>query len=194
MDYLNELDHSLFIFLNKHHSPFWDKVMFTISERTFWFPFYLILIIYIIYEFRKKSWALLPCLGLSVAATDQISSSLFKPWIARLRPCHDANLANLITLVNNHCGGKYGFMSSHAATTFVLAMFLTITLDKRHRYLKIFAFIWAASISYSRIYLGVHFPGDVLAGALLGIICGYLFGLLYQKLIRKYFPSELITP
>lgn len=167
--------------------------MFAISDKYVWFPFYLLLVIYIIYEFRKKSWALLPCLGLSVAATDQISSAIFKPWIARLRPCHDDRLDELITLVNNHCGGTYGFMSSHAANSFVLAMFLTITLDKKHRYFKIFTFIWAAAISYSRIYLGVHFPGDVLAGALLGIICGYLCGILYQKLLRKYFPAELIN-
>lgn len=193
MSYLNDLDHSLFIFLNRHQTPFWDTVMFWISDKYVWFPFYLLLIIYIIYKFKKKSWILVPCIGLSVAATDFISSAIFKPWIGRLRPCHDASLADVITIVNNHCGGTFGFMSSHAANSFVLAMILTITLDKSHRIFKIFTFLWALTISYSRVYLGVHFPGDILAGALLGMLSGYVFGKLYQVLVVKYFPGSGIT-
>lgn len=193
MSYLTELDHSLFLFLNRYHSPFWDTVMFLISDKYVWFPFYLLLVIYIIYKFRKKSFILVHCIGLSVAATDLISSAIFKPWIGRLRPCHDPRLAEVITIVNNHCGGKYGFMSSHAANSFVLAMILTITLDKSHKYFKIFTFLWAITISYSRVYLGVHFPGDILAGALLGMLSGYGFGKLYQVLVVKYFPGSATT-
>jgi undecaprenyl-diphosphatase len=186
LDYLKKLDHELFVLLNGLHDPFWDKVMIIASDKYVWFPFYGILLAFLIYLYRKRSLVLLPALGLTVAAADQISSTIFKPWIARLRPCHDASLSQVINLVNG-CGGSYGFMSSHAANSFALAVFLAVVLDRRYNWLKAVLFVWALVVSYSRIYLGAHFPGDILAGALVGSLLALLFGFLYHKLADRWF-------
>ncbi|MDB5262822.1 MAG: PA-phosphatase, partial [Adhaeribacter sp.] len=138
---------------------------------------------------RHKSILKLVAIVLTVVAADRISAAIIKPWVARLRPCHDAALAELIVIIDR-CGGQFGFVSSHAANTFGLAMIAAMLLDRSYRYFKFFLFIWAAFISYSRIYLGVHYPGDVLGGALLGILLGLIIGWLYHWIIKRYFPEK----
>lgn len=190
LEALENLDRSLFIYLNSKHSGFWDVIMVAVSERVFWIPFYILIVGYIIYTYRIKGLILLALLGVTVIAADQISASLIKPYFARLRPCHELSLENLINVVDG-CGGKFGFLSSHATNFFALAVYLNLTLSKKYKYFKIFLLIWAAFISYSRVYLGVHYPGDIISGALLGTLLAYLFSKIYKIVLKKYYPDNL---
>ncbi|QNF35185.1 phosphatase PAP2 family protein [Adhaeribacter swui] len=185
LDKLKQLDHEWFLAINGYHSSFWDPIMIAISDRWFWIPFYALLVAFLIFRFRRQSILMFLAVALSLIAADGISSRFIKPYFARLRPCHDASLSETINIVAG-CGGKFGFLSSHAANTFAIAMLFALMLPERYRYFKIFAFVWAIVISYSRVYLGVHFPGDVLGGAVLGILLGFIFGLWFRKLSVRY--------
>lgn len=185
LEYLKRLDQELFVSINGYHSAFWDPIMVAISDRKFWIPFYALLVAYLIYRFRRQSILMFLAVALSILAADGISSRFIKPYVARLRPCHDATLSDTIYIVDG-CGGRFGFLSSHAANSFAIAMLFTFMLPDKYRYFKIFTFIWAATISYSRIYLGVHFPGDVVGGALLGMLLGWLFAVLFKNLLQRY--------
>lgn len=159
--------------------------MYWSSDKIFWFPFYL-LIIYFLYRcFGTKVWQSLLIIGLLVFASDQIASGLIKNTVKRLRPSHEPNLTTIIHLSKAGAGGMYGFVSSHAANSFALAMFLSLLLDKNYRPLKIVLLCWAILVSYSRIYNGVHYPSDVMVAGIIGSLLGAIFYLLYQCLFRK---------
>ena len=106
----------------------------------------------------------------------------------RLRPCHEPVLDGLVYLVKNKCGGEFGFFSSHASNHFALATFLSSLLGKKIKYFSFLIFLWAALISYSRIYLGVHYPGDVFAGIIVGSVLGFIFSKIFSLL--KHFRNE----
>ncbi|WP_026464553.1 phosphatase PAP2 family protein [Adhaeribacter aquaticus] len=189
LQYLLNLDKDLFLQINGQHHPFWDVVMVWVSNKFFWIPFYIGLAAFLVYLFRKKSAGLVAIIGLAIASADLFSSAFLKPYVGRLRPCKDATLEGLINVVDV-CGGKYGFVSSHAANSFALAMILALVLHPKYTWLKILLLIWAVVVSYSRVYLGVHYPGDILGGALLGSMVGYLWASLFKKLIiRKNTPA-----
>ena len=186
MNAINNLDHELFLFLNGLHVGWLDPVMTFISSEMGWIPFYAILL-YLI--FRKSGWRGLffVVIGVVILITcsDQLSSHVFKPVFQRLRPCHDPLLQDLVHLPNGHCGGQYGFISSHACNTFALASFITLIMKKFYKKIGLLMFIWAALVSYSRIYMGVHFPGDVLCGAAVGMILGFGTGHLLLIVMKK---------
>lgn len=169
---LNQLDTRLFLFLNSYHNPFFDDVMHLISATYTWLPLYALLIFFIIKKQRWLGLSAILFLILLVVAADQGSVLLFKNTVQRLRPCHNPNIVSLVHLVNNECGGQYGFISSHAANTFGLAIF-TILFFKNKVFTSIIL-IWATIVSYSRIYLGVHYPLDVFAGVLYGVFIGFV--------------------
>jgi len=173
IDKLLQLDTDLFLFLNSLHSDFFDQIMWFISGKIQWLPLYALLIFFIIRKFKIKSIIILASLILAIVFSDQISVHLFKDVFQRLRPCHNPQIAYLVHIVNNHCGGQYGFVSSHAANTFALATFISYLF--KNKYVSYSILIWATIVSYSRIYLGVHYPGDVICGALLGTILGISF-------------------
>ena len=172
-NFLQNLDRQLLLAINRACSPALDAVMVFVSNRTVWFPAYALLIGWLIYYFRRRALLLLPLVIGAVALADSISSRLFKPYFGRLRPCHDADVSALLHLPDG-CGGQFGFLSSHAANSFALAVFLLIALPAgRLRGLKIGVFGWAALLSYSRVYLGAHYPSDVLGGAMVGALLGW---------------------
>jgi undecaprenyl-diphosphatase len=178
--FLTDLDHRLLLAINHAHTPLLDAVMTFASDRLVWFPFYGMLIAWLIYLFRRRAWWLLPLLIGAVALADSITSRLFKPFFGRLRPCHAPGLAGQLHLPDG-CGGQFGFLSSHAANSVALAVCLLLVLPAgRFRALKIGLFAWAALLSYSRMYLAAHYPSDVLGGAVIGAMLGagaaWLFG------------------
>ena len=187
MNAINNLDHELFLFLNGLHVGWLDPVMTFISSEMGWIPFYVILL-YLV--FKKLGWKglLFVVIGVVVLITcsDQLSSHVFKPVFHRFRPCHDPLIQDLVHLPNGHCGGQYGFISSHACNTFALASFITLIMKRFYKKIGLLMFIWAALVSYSRIYMGVHVPGDVLCGAAVGMILGFGIGHLLLMVMKKF--------
>jgi undecaprenyl-diphosphatase len=175
---LNQLDTDLFLWLNGHYTPWLDPIMVWVTERNNWFPFYALLIGWLVYRFRKQAIALLLTIAAAVAVADQLASSVLKPLTHRLRPCHELALQKLIHPVLE-CGGLYSFVSSHASTTFALAATLWFLLGKQYPLFK-WVFLWAAVVSYSRIYVAAHYPLDVLAGTGLGVLCAFLCVLIFN--------------
>lgn len=188
LEFLLEIDKKLFLFLNGMHSETFDGIMWWISGKISWWPFYLALLIYLGWTRRMQLIPIVLFIALSVTLTDQGSVHLFKEVFERLRPCHEPSLQGLVHQVNNKCGGSYGFVSSHAANVFGIAMLLSLIVRKR--WFTAVLFVWAAVVGYSRIYLGVHYPGDVLGGALLGTGIGiglyYLLRWLLSGLPEKW--------
>ena len=165
---LNELDTRLFLWLNNQSAPWLDPVMIQITERNTWFPFYALLVGWLIYQFRQQALGLLLAIAGSVAVGDQVASSVLKPMTHRLRPCHTQAIQQFIHPVLE-CGGPYSFVSSHASTTFALATSLWLLLGRRYPAFG-WVFAWAALVSYSRIYVAAHYPLDVLAGTGVGVV------------------------
>ena len=182
IDFLHQLDVRMLLFLNAQNSPFFDKFMLFISGKIEWLPLYLFLIFWIFYRFRKKGWIIFTLTLVVFALTDQSSVHLFKDVFERLRPSRNPELEGMIHLVNGYRGGMYGFISSHAANTFGLAVFLSLVF--RERWLVISILIWAAIVSYSRIYLGVHYPFDVICGAMWGSLIAYGVYIIYVRVDR----------
>ena len=180
MDFLLDLDQSLFIFLNSLGSVNFDSFWLFISESSVIEAIYLALVIEFLWFFKikdlKSILIFLLSLILMIVFTDQ-SSNFFKEFFERLRPCHNPELIEIIRIVKNGCGGLYGFFSAHAANTFAFATFMYFLTPNERKYKRtsFFLFIWAAIISYSRIYIGVHFPLDILVGAVYGFLSGYFF-------------------
>ena len=180
IEQLIEFDKDLFVFLNGLHAPWLDPAMEGLSRTITWLPLYLFLLYHIVRIYREKSWAILVAIGLLILMTDQITTGLMKPFFERLRPSHDASLNGLVHFVNNYRGGLYGCASSHSANTFGVAAFLTLLLRKEKPWIA-WLFLWASFVSYTRIYLGLHYPGDILAGAAVGILCAWVVFLLYSR-------------
>ena len=180
---LQHLDQQLFLFLNSHNSPFWDTVMYTISGSVIWAPLYLAILLYLGFKYKRKFLIIIPFIIIAVTLADQVSVQLFKNIFMRLRPCHEPSLAGMVHLVKGECGGLYGFVSSHASNSFNVA-FLSLMFIKK-RWYTISIIIWASVIGYSRIYLGVHYPGDVVCGSMVGAFIGWGVYKLYELTDNK---------
>lgn len=175
---LIDIDKQVMLALNGSDSLYMDGVMRLFTTTTVWIPVALVLL-FIVLKNNTPRGSLLTVLAvvLTIVACDQVSSGLIKPIVARLRPSHDPSFMHLIDTFNGYHSGSYSFTSSHACNSF--GIFTIIALLIRNRALSLSLLLWACINSYSRIYLGVHYPGDILCGALLGSILGSIIYLIY---------------
>jgi undecaprenyl-diphosphatase len=172
---LVDFDTYLFGIVNqKASNSFFDSIMPFVRQPLFWLPLYLFIILFAIYNFPKKAAIWIGSLLLTVTITDSVSSHIFKPFFGRLRPCNNPELTDSIRLLVDHCGQNGSFTSSHATNHFGIAVFIFITLEKVWGKFNYLFILWAAVISFAQVYVGVHFPFDVIGGAILGSGIGYL--------------------
>jgi undecaprenyl-diphosphatase len=185
IEQLKHWDEELLLFLNRFHTDALDPVMYLVTRTDFWIPLYVVLVFLIFKNYKKEGWMVMAGVALAILLSDQITSGLMKPFFQRLRPSNEPALDGIIHIVNGYHGGQYGFASSHAANTTGVAFIVFLVLKKIYRWMWLI-FFWAFIMSYTRIYLGVHYPGDIIAGALVGIASGYAGYGLYLILKRKF--------
>jgi membrane-associated phospholipid phosphatase len=174
----NILDWDYFIFKHVHaqwHSAFLDFIFPYIRNPFFWAPLYLFLVIMLVEHFGKKGWLWVLFFLITFGFGDFFSARLIKPVVHRLRPCIDPMWQGIHRHIVPDSTG-FSFPSSHATNHFAMAMFIWVTCGKFHGSIKYLCFIWAASIAYAQVYVGVHYPVDVTCGALLGCWIGYITG------------------
>lgn len=188
IDQLLQWDQELFLFLNGLNAPFFDFLMYWISDKYIWVPFYAFLMALIIKSYRIEAILVAVIIALVVTMTDQSSVKLFKDVFERLRPCHEPALDGLVHTVRGRCGGQFGFVSSHAANAFGMAVLVTLLLKNHFRWIGWVLLPWAAVVAYSRVYLGVHYPGDIIVGAMLGILCGYMAFFIFRFTSKRLLP------
>jgi undecaprenyl-diphosphatase len=189
LDFMLQLDRDLFLFLNSLHTPWLDPVMFLISDRFAWVPLYLWLLYISVKRYGWRAIYFIICIALLIALSDQVTGFM-KSYFQRFRPSRDENLGDLVHIVNNYRGGKYGFVSSHAANAFALAIFVSQIFRKKVKYLVPVMLTYAVLNAYSRIYLGVHYPADVIVGGLIGIMLAMIMIPGWRYVSRQYIPSK----
>lgn len=179
---LVEWDKSLFLVVNNElTNPLFDIVMPFIRNGDHWMPLYLFLIVFMLINFKKKGWWWIVFFFCTVALTDMTGTFVFKNNFERLRPCSDPAFMMQTRLLLDHCSGAYSFVSNHAANHFGMAAFFYITTRSFMQKWAAIGFIWAALIAYAQVYVGVHYPMDVLAGSVLGLLFGTFTGRLFNN-------------
>ena len=184
IDWLNTIDTQVFLALNGLHAPYFDVFMKLFTGKWIWVPMYAAVLFAVVLMYFTNldmnvmtlaglslGIGMLVCVALAITIADQVCATLIRPEVCRLRPSNPANpLSEMVHIVGGYRGGSYGFPSCHAANSFALASFLILLFANRK--LSLFIFAWAVLNSYSRVYLGVHYPGDLLVGAIIGTAAG----------------------
>jgi undecaprenyl-diphosphatase len=180
-------DQQLFLWLNGKNAPWLDNIMEWVTFKYTWIPMYLVLLFITIKAEKKKAAAIIVTILVAVILSDKVVSGVMKPYFGRFRPCHEPLLAGLVHNVGG-CGGMFGFASAHAATSFSLAIAWFQLTKNKIAHIG-WLFVWAAIYSYSRVYVGVHYPGDILVGAVVGLLVGWVCIQLYLIFLKKYYPN-----
>lgn len=193
IQYLNQVDTNVFLYLNGFHNRYWDYFMTMYTSRFIWIPFYASFLYVMVRNFHAK--VTLSCLAVIIAIifiSDQTTSTILKPMVDRMRPSNlDNPISPWVHVAFDYRGGRYGFPSSHAANAWSMAFF-AMYLVRRSK-LSLFLIAWALLMCYSRIYLGVHYPGDLLVGTLIGFLaatcCYYSFRYFCKTYTEQFKPS-----
>lgn len=186
LELLDKIDKDIFLYFNAMHNSVSDELWQFITNIPTWIPLYVLILIFMVRVFKMDSFFVIAGALLVILVSDQFTSSFMKPFFARPRPCYDQEIGHLVHIVKS-CGGKYGFASGHSANSFGIAMFTWMTF----RYFwsgTWLMFLWAFIVAFSRIMVGVHYPGDILAGGLLGVFFGWL---IFKILEEVYFRVKL---
>jgi undecaprenyl-diphosphatase len=181
---IKNIDYKIFSKINcEWHNTFFDTFLPFLRQSYLWIPFYLFLAIFVPLNFKKNGlyWSLF--FIATAAISDYTSSTIVKGTILRLRPCQDPAIIEHIRLLVNTCPGNSSFTSSHAVNHFAVAMFIFTTFKNTISKWWALLFLWALVISYTQVYVGVHFPGDIIGGAILGVIIGFLPAKVFNKYI-----------
>jgi len=182
LEWLLNKDQSLFFQINGHWTNgILDKCLLWFRTSDNWIPFYIVFLIFLFKKMGTRAWKWLLLAIVNIALTDQVSSNFFKPFIHRLRPCADPKVVDKVNLLVDHCLTSFSFTSSHAANHFGIAMFIFMSLQPLFKKARFLFLVWAGIISYAQVYVGVHYPMDVIAGALIGILAGWMFAKIYKK-------------
>lgn len=189
-------ERDLFLWLNEHHTDYWDVFMWIYSGKLIWLPLAIVSFIIFVYKIKwKEAVLLLICATLVGILCDYVSAQLIKPFFERPRPTHHPDFQQFVDTVQGYRGGKYGFISNHAANGFGVVTFVSLLF--RYRYLTMTLIVWATTTAYSRIYLGVHFISDIVGGAIWGILIGFMVYYIYltsRQHILKVPKEELKIP
>ena len=175
---IEHLDRQLLLLINRGHTSFLDSFMWRVTEVWTWLPLFVLLTVLIAWLYRRRAWVAVVLVALTIGMSDYVASGIIKPRVARYRPSRNLEIQDDLHLHvrgdgSVYRGGQYGFVSSHAANFFALSVLMIYMLKPllKRRWLCIFFFLWASLIAYSRMYLGVHYPADILGGAIVGVVC-----------------------
>ena len=184
IEYLNGIDADALLAVNGLHDMFQDAFWWMVTAK--WSSLLLVLALawILLHQNRRHALLVLAMLVLSILVADQVSSGLIKHLVERLRPTHDPSLESMVHVINGYRGGLYGFVSSHAANSFAIATLIALVM--RHRGVTLSMFTWALLQCYSRVYLGVHYPGDILGGIIVGVLAGWLVWQLMRWIERRW--------
>jgi len=190
------IEKEFFLWLNDHHTPYWDTYVWMFSEKLVWIPLALVSIVVFIFKIKwKEALLIILCSVLIGVLCDYIVGEFVKPYFERFRPGHHPDYEELVNIVNNERGGRYGFISNHAANAFGIMTFTSLLF--KYRYFTLTILFYAVSTAYSRIYLGLHFISDVVGGAIWGTIVGLLVYYIYltsRRYILKVPKEEVAIP
>ena len=192
MDTLIQFDKELLLMVNGSESLFVDYLVLVLTNAKTWIPLYLALFYVVLRSNRSapQVWLVLAAAGLCVLLAGTVDDTIIKPLVARWRPGHDPEIGMLVDTVDGYRGGKYGFFSAHAANTFSIALFFSLLM--RHRLLTAALVLWSFINCWTRLYLGVHYPGDIAVGLIWGTIVGYGVFRLYARITRPaIYPARL---
>lgn len=183
---LIEIDEQFLLAINGCHNEYFDHFMYLFSDRWIWVPMYGAILYVMIRNFSfRKMIVCLAAMALTITIADQVGASIIRPIVERLRPSNPENpISEVVHIVNNYRSGRYGFPSCHAANTFGLAFFVCFLF--RQRWLTAFLMFWAVVTCYSRVYLGLHYPGDLLAGMILGLISASIVYLIMRQPLQQH--------
>lgn len=190
LETLINFDRNLFTLINGMHSPFFDTLMFWVADRFIWIPLYAFLAFYLIKSFGKQGIFMVLFAALLIVISDQFSV-LIKNTVERERPCHDESLSFIVHTVRNKCGGQFGFVSSHAANTMALFTYVLALTRNNNKYITRITAIWVLLIGYCRVYMGVHFPADILGGWIVGIFATTVTYVIYRLIFIS--PAQQLT-
>lgn len=191
LQWLIEIDEQLLLAINGCHNEYFDHFMYLFSDRWIWVPMYVaILYVMVINLSLRKMIVCLIAITLTITIADQVGASLIRPIVERMRPSNPDNpISDVVHIVNNYRSGRYGFPSCHAANTFGLAFFVCFLF--RRRWLTVFLMVWAVVTCYSRVYLGLHYPGDLFFGMILGFLSAAVVYFVMRKLIGEHCECRL---